>query len=475
MATRKTVAHMDEAEKEYKRWNDRVNQQYSRARKKRRFEELQTQNKILKAELETTKVELESFRRREAAVRSALDWVSTIVNDSSTTGSKPPPKPAANSEQHEAPTRSSDTNSSTSSISQPPQVAANTVPPTCSEPIAPDHDFDTQALELSAQHNAVFGDFSSTFNGLNGNCVLNLPTEFGDGAWVNLLSTDVWTDPAATNFYNALAPLTPEQSPSRTSQAATATSAADQPQSIARNTGFPNAQMELDVLTEPWQELPLNVGATNELDRVLLEVTDLGRQWKSRQGDYHSELSHPSFPSISSLLNRDIENDRSNNPLAAALAKYTVTTPVVNFARKVAFHYTVAHLLRWLVNPTEQSFSQLPSFLHPTPIQKTVPHPAWIDTVPWPQARDQIILNLRTFDYETFKRVTQLSSINWPHADREIFIAKPGCKQMMLNPKFVRHVLNLNNWTNGPDLAKAFPFLSGWPTSPPIGPYIWPS
>ena len=115
MATRKTVAHMDEAEKEYKRWNDRVNQQYSRARKKRRFEELQTQNKILKAELETTKVELESFRRREAAVRSALDWVSTIVNDSSTTGSKPPPKPAANSEQHEAPTRSSDTNSSTSS------------------------------------------------------------------------------------------------------------------------------------------------------------------------------------------------------------------------------------------------------------------------------------------------------------------------------------------------------------------------
>jgi hypothetical protein len=467
---------MDDAEREYKRWNDRVNQQYSRARKRRKLEELQSQVKKLTVELETTKVELESYKRRETAVRSALDWVSTIVNDSSS-----PATTAKHSPKSSEPTPShNQIRGSISGVSSASPVAnhdENYMPHASSTDTSlQTRNYVPPAFTSTTQHIPAMGDFSSTFNGVNGDCVLNLPLEFGDGAWVNLLPTDLWQTSTSGEDYNAsLAPLTPDESPEAQPQA-TPGGYGSEVVSSAQFTGLAT-QLQLDEATPVWAELPLNVGATNEVDTVLLEVTSVGRQWKSRQGDYHSELSHPSFPSISSLLNRDdsdVEHDRSNNPLAAALGKWTVTTPKLNFPRKVAFHYTVAHLLRWLVNPTEQSFAQLPQFLRPTAVQKTVPHPAWIDTVPWPEARNRIILNLHIFDYELFKRVTRHSCINWPHSDRDIFIAKQGSKQMMLSPKFVRHILNLNNWTNGPDLAKAFPFLVGWPQTPPAGSYAWP-
>jgi len=445
MATRKTVASMDDAEREYKRYNDRINQQYSRARKRRRLEDLQTQNKKLTAELEAAKAEIDGFRRRESAVRNALQWVSAVINEPASASVEGKECEKALSATF-PPLQSSSvpvTALPTSEIQvsqQEPEFLDQTVPSPATQP---DTSYGLEMLVSHPQQLLMQGEQSNTFDGLADNWVLNLPTDFGDGAWVNLLSSDMW--PMATSYNTELTPITPEESPP----------------------GLPNAYMSSDQTDQSlssgladttdqslaWSELPLNVAATTDLDKVLLNVIALGRQWKSRQGDYHSELSHPSFPSIASLLNRDVEMDRSNNPLAAAIAKYTITTPRLNFPRKVAFHYTVALLLRWLVNPTEQSFAQLPEFLRPTVVQKTIPHPAWIDTVPWPQARDRIIRNLDIFDYELFKKVTQHSSINWPHSERDIFIAKQGSKQMMLNPRFVRHILNLNNWTNSPALS----------------------
>ena len=44
----------------------------------------------------------------------------------------------------------------------------------------------------------------------------------------------------------------------------------------------------------------------------------------------------------------------------------------------------------------------VPEILHPTPLQLTTPHPIWIDRLPFPRVRDNMILLLNTINLEEF-------------------------------------------------------------------------
>lgn len=88
-----------------------------------------------------------------------------------------------------------------------------------------------------------------------------------------------------------------------------------------------------------------------------------------------------------------------------------------------------------------------------------------------PEARDLIIQHMDFSQYELFERLTgDSSSVNWPYADSDLFIVKGDGKQLVLNPVFISHIRNISNWTVGPQVVEAFPFLSGWPTTPPTRP-----
>jgi hypothetical protein len=62
----------------------------------------------------------------------------------------------------------------------------------------------------------------------------------------------------------------------------------------------------------------------------------------------------------------------------------------------------VEAILRWRLNPTPSNTTMLPPHLQPTEIQKQYPdrHP-YLDFVPWPSLRDQLILSQNTYDIPT--------------------------------------------------------------------------
>ncbi|KAJ3504106.1 hypothetical protein NM208_g16385 [Fusarium decemcellulare] len=91
----------------------------------------------------------------------------------------------------------------------------------------------------------------------------------------------------------------------------------------------------------------------------------------------------------------------------------------------------------------------------------SVPHPAWIDVIIWPQIRDAII---QTMDWSRFLEyravVSKSLRVNWPHSDpRSILEPCENGKGCRLSAEFERHISTPENWTVDREAADVFPFL----------------
>jgi hypothetical protein len=154
---------------------------------------------------------------------------------------------------------------------------------------------------------------------------------------------------------------------------------------------IPTADSQVEICSAPrpqaalpiWQSLPLNVPLATDLDEAFRSVTLAGCQRARNEGTDHSELSEPSFPSVTPLLSLSGHIEASADLIATAVARFALNTSLKSFSRKAAFHYTIAHLLLWPIKPSEDNFRQLPTFTRPTILQRTITQPAWIDAVPW--------------------------------------------------------------------------------------------
>ncbi|ERT01321.1 uncharacterized protein SPSK_10780 [Sporothrix schenckii 1099-18] len=209
-----------------------------------------------------------------------------------------------------------------------------------------------------------------------------------------------------------------------------------------------------------WQAVPLHLPPETDLDRFIMETTASGRRLHQQTGA--AELSHAQFPSISSLLNPNLGDDGAR-PLTSALATHIVRhSTVKSVTTRIALMYLLAHLLRWLVCRTRQTYERLPDFLKPTHLQCTVPHPAWVDAVTWPAARDNIIRTAawKSITFDEFRRVTgACMSVNWPYTDSGAFLDLGDGQNLVLSPLFENHIRCAANWTLSKSTAAQFPFM----------------
>ncbi|ERT00651.1 hypothetical protein HMPREF1624_01880 [Sporothrix schenckii ATCC 58251] len=190
------------------------------------------------------------------------------------------------------------------------------------------------------------------------------------------------------------------------------------------------------------------------------------------------EFTHTHFPSVHSLLNPVLyEPDR---PVASTIARHVAGT-VMDYAspEKTALLYITCIYVRWLITPTREHYDAIPEFFRPTGAQLVVPHPVWIDTLGWPRARERIVSHLDHTRYRDFASILVKSlSIGWPHNGLEGILearselaggssstttgtATGDGKNYVITQAFVQHVREAKNWTVGPELVEAFPWLDG--------------
>lgn len=212
--------------------------------------------------------------------------------------------------------------------------------------------------------------------------------------------------------------------------------------------------------TTPVYATPIkNNETTCLLDDILLKFLK-ERHDLIAQGQPKEEVVGPRYPSVSSLLNKDTTMD---HPLSSLFTAIIGTFPDLSrLPEQLAVIYMMFLLMRWQVEPSRENYERLPPWLRPLQAQVTVPHPAWLDHVPWPGMREHMVRNYQNYPLENyFIPYTSTISCNWPYDDIYVLIRSPETDEITINPVFDQHVRNLDNWTLGEAFSQKFPELNG--------------
>ncbi|KAF1949868.1 hypothetical protein CC80DRAFT_483743 [Byssothecium circinans] len=240
-------------------------------------------------------------------------------------------------------------------------------------------------------------------------------------------------------------------------------------------------------LLNPFATLPRNIAPTCPLDALCLDFFSEMRT-RAAAGVPSTEIAGPAYPSFTTLVH---PNRKCNHhPLSKLNTDIIRTFPdICGLPEQVAIIYIMFLVMRWLVDPTRENYERLPDWVQPRPSQLFIPHPFWMDYIPWPRMRDTFIATRKTPDFNTFFiPYTMTISLNWPHSQHDVLIPAsrvgphsttsiPGSspfsnttggspatnhsskenEEWIMNPAFEAHLRDLKNWSLGPAFATTFP------------------
>ncbi|UKZ89918.1 uncharacterized protein TrAFT101_004951 [Trichoderma asperellum] len=224
---------------------------------------------------------------------------------------------------------------------------------------------------------------------------------------------------------------------------------------------YPDAQPANTTEPIPLYARPLrNCEPTCPLDALLLDFRS-ERQQRAAEGYEQNEVTGPRYPSVSSLLNP--ANSQYSHPVSKVFTDILTKFPEISgLPEKVTILYLMFIYMRWQISPTKENMERLPEWIRPLPCQLDIPHPAWMDYLPYPEMRERVILandpSIFYFD-NWFLPFTSTFSISWPYEEAHTLLRNPDSDEIMINPVFESHMRNLDNWKVGRAFAEAFPML----------------
>lgn len=215
----------------------------------------------------------------------------------------------------------------------------------------------------------------------------------------------------------------------------------------------------LETTIHPYLTPVRNIAPTCPLDGLLLDFL-AERKQRAAEGVSSQKLVGPAYPSVSSLLNP--ERSIYSHPVSKVFTDILSTFPDLSaLPEQVAVLYIMFLIMRWQICPTQETFNRLPEWITPRPSQLFIPHPAWVDHLPWPRMRDRMVHLYPSIALENFFiPYTTTLSLNWPYDPSDTLLSLPDSDELSINPVFERHLRDLSNWSLGTAFAKAFPSLA---------------
>ncbi|MCJ1306732.1 hypothetical protein MMC25_000375 [Agyrium rufum] len=227
------------------------------------------------------------------------------------------------------------------------------------------------------------------------------------------------------------------------------------PQSSPRNLGPPETAFGSALL---------NVPPTCLLDGVLHDFLAERKQLIYNNNIPETEVIGPPYPNFTALIHPD--QVVNSHPLSRVFHDILKTFPdLARLAEQVAILYHMFATMRWQIAPTQANYQHLPDWIKPLECQFTIPHPAWIDHVPWPAMRDEMVRTWRQYPFDNFFiPYTTTVSLNWMSSGSEhphdvLVPLERGSEEFVMSAEFERHMLDLDNWSLGEAFRKAYPVL----------------
>lgn len=225
---------------------------------------------------------------------------------------------------------------------------------------------------------------------------------------------------------------------------------------VRRSSRYSISPPDLPIWSIPIKHLP----PQNQLDRLMQRMADTLAA--NSRGMSSSGIHTPTFPSVQSLLNLDVEerDEDQSLPVSTALFEHGSSwTAFRGFPEKIAILHCIGRLVRWQVQPNRANWDALMPGLRPTDAQRNVPHPWWVDTLQWGRGRDHIIEQKNWAIFHQLRGVFNANfSINWPHSPHDILV--PGAQgEMVPSPAFLEHIRDTRNWTIDAEWPEELAFM----------------
>ncbi|RAL04137.1 bZIP transcription factor [Aspergillus ibericus CBS 121593] len=145
------------------------------------------------------------------------------------------------------------------------------------------------------------------------------------------------------------------------------------------------------------------------------------------------------------------------NPLAHAIHTTSLRRPLRD-PERLAFGWLSYHYVKWLFAPSPTTFALLPTFLHPVPEQHSIPHPACLDLIVWPEVRVTLIREWGTYagaKEDLFGFLACCLKVRWPWG--EAVLERDEGNELVMRGEFRERFMVREGWGITREFVRWFP------------------
>jgi hypothetical protein len=140
-----------------------------------------------------------------------------------------------------------------------------------------------------------------------------------------------------------------------------------------------------------------------------------------------------------------------HNFLANAISDCSRLWPVSE-PERLAWGLVLYDLAKWTKAPSEESYARVAGFLRPVPEQLLHPHSYFIDLIPWPRLRTNLIKYQHLYDHaEVSSLIACCAKVRWPWR-KAVLYPNDTTGELELAPDFYETFTRLDGWA----LSKEF-------------------
>ncbi|KAL2827800.1 hypothetical protein BDW59DRAFT_54739 [Aspergillus cavernicola] len=218
--------------------------------------------------------------------------------------------------------------------------------------------------------------------------------------------------------------------------------------------------LPVPALGEPDNNVPVDCrcGVDHQSYFECLEYSTFSILLRAHQGLNNSITNSTRLPRTPSLIHV-FRPTSTDNPVIQILGLVFGQVRPANVRTLFACYVVMYRFLRWRLCPDEETQRDVPTWLYPTEIQRTIPHPVCIDFLPWPGLRDRLIHNVKQIQDPRHSVIMYMRSVHfqWPEDQDFIYTTENG--ELMPTQHFETGLYAYENWQVSREWASMFPKL----------------
>lgn len=216
--------------------------------------------------------------------------------------------------------------------------------------------------------------------------------------------------------------------------------------------------------TGAWQCATKLRAPVTQLDHLVMAVVDAHLSSLSSTDDSNRQLLSADLPPVQALISPPGNSTSPRLPpaLSWVMKCYNTLLSTRGFSlhpERLASFIVMYRFVQWQTTRSDAAYKCLYEWQRPCPAQLAIPHPQWMDFLPWPKLRERVINDQERYDSMEFQRdyATNLR-INFPYHPSKTVVNLNG--QLKVTELMERHLADLNVATMMRPFAEKYPELA---------------